>query len=154
MIKKIISGGQTGADRAALDVSIEFDIPHGGWIPKGRLAEDGPLPERYHLEETSTNSYSERTERNVVDSDGTLIFSRGLPAGGTAYTIEAARQHGKPYLFIDLDETFESDAPGIISAWVLRQGIEVLNIAGPRESEDPGIYQSVRAIMEQVICKC
>ena len=78
MIRKIISGGQTGADRAALDVAIKFNIPHGGWIPKGRKAEDGRLPDRYQLQEMPTPSYPERTEQNVIDSDGTLIFSRGI----------------------------------------------------------------------------
>jgi len=86
MIKKIISGGQTGADRAALDVAIKFNIPHGGWIPKGRIAEDGPLPDKYQLQEMPTSSYPKRTEQNVIDSDGTLIFSRGKPTGGTDYT--------------------------------------------------------------------
>ena len=77
MIKMIISGGQTGADRAALDVAIEHNFPHGGWIPKGRLTEDGPLPEKYLLKEMPTDSYPRRTEQNVIDSDGTLIISRG-----------------------------------------------------------------------------
>jgi hypothetical protein len=81
MIKKIISGGQTGADRAALDVALKFDIPHGGWIPKGRKAEDGPLPEQYQLQEMPTASYPKRTEQNVIDSDGTLIISRGKLTG-------------------------------------------------------------------------
>jgi hypothetical protein len=77
MINKIISGGQTGADRAALDFALKFNIPHGGWIPKGRIAEDGPLPAKYQLQEMPTSSYPKRTEQNVIDSDGTLIFSRG-----------------------------------------------------------------------------
>ena len=149
MIKKIISGGQTGADRAALDVAIKFNIPHGGWIPKGRLAEDGPLPEKYHLKEMSTSSYPKRTERNVMDSDGTLIISRGLPTGGTAYTIEMARKHRKPYILINLNETSELDAPSIISTWATKQGIEVLNVAGPRASEVSGIYGKVRSIIER-----
>jgi hypothetical protein len=77
MITKIISGGQTGADRAALDFALKFNIPHGGWIPKGRIAEDGPLPAKYQLQEMPTSSYPKRTEQNVIDSDGTLILSRG-----------------------------------------------------------------------------
>ena len=86
MIEKIISGGQTGADRAALDFALKFSISHGGWIPKGRIAEDGPLPEKYQLQEMPTSSYPKRTEQNVIDSDGTVIFSRGKPTGGTDYT--------------------------------------------------------------------
>ncbi len=86
MIEKIISGGQTGADRAALDVAIKLDLPHGGWIPKGRKAEDGPLTDKYQLQEMSTASYSKRTEQNVIDSDGTLIICRGKPTGGSDYT--------------------------------------------------------------------
>ena len=77
MIKKIISGGQTGADRAALDSAIKLGIPHGGWIPKGRITENGPLPEKYQLQEMPTISYPRRTEQNVIDSDGTLIVARG-----------------------------------------------------------------------------
>jgi len=82
MIQKIISGGQTGADRAALDFAIKRGIPHGGWIPKGRKTEDGTLPEKYHLLEMPTGSYSKRTEKNILDSDGTLIVSHGLLTGG------------------------------------------------------------------------
>ena len=90
MIKKIISGGQTGADRAALDVAIKFIIPHGGWIPKGRITEEGPLPDKYKLQEMSTSSYPVRTEQNVIDSDGTLIISHGELTGGSAYTRKMA----------------------------------------------------------------
>ena len=83
MIKRIISGGQTGADRAALDFAIKMDLPHGGWIPKGRLAEDGPLPEKYQLQEMPTQNYPKRTEQNVIDSDGTLIITHGKLTGGS-----------------------------------------------------------------------
>ena len=150
MIKKIISGGQTGADRAALDVAIEYHVPHGGWIPKGRLTEDGPLPEKYHLKEMPTESYPKRTEQNVIDSDGTLIISRGPLTGGTAYTVEMIHKHKKPFIFINLNETSELDAPSIISSWAIKQGIEVLNVAGPRASKDPGIYGNVRNILERI----
>jgi hypothetical protein len=102
MIEKIISGGQTGADRAALDVAIKFNIPHGGWIPKGRKAEDGRLPDKYQLQEMSTASYPQRTEKNVLESDGTLIFSRGEPTGGTRYTRMTSLKHRKHLLHIDL----------------------------------------------------
>ncbi len=151
MIKKIISGGQTGADRAALDTAIELGVPHGGWIPKGRLTEDGPLPDKYNLKEMPTESYPARTEQNVIDSDGTLIISRGLPIGGTAYTIEMAQKHKKPYLFINLEEISETDAPSIITSWTNEQGIEILNVAGPRASEDSKIYRSVKNIIKGII---
>ena len=87
MLKKIVSCGQTGAEHAALDVAIMFNIPHGGWIPKGRLAEDGPLPDKYQLQEMLTNSYTKRTEQNVIDSDGTVIISHGRLTGGTDHTV-------------------------------------------------------------------
>jgi len=86
MITRIISGGQTGADRAALDVAIKLGIPHGGWIPKGRKTEKGPLPEKYQLQEMTTGSYPARTEKNVIESDGTLIIARGKLTGGSDYT--------------------------------------------------------------------
>ena len=95
MIKKIISGGQTGADRAALDVALKFGIPHGGWIPKGRKTEKGPLPEMYRLKEMPTESYEARTEKNVQDSDGTFIIARGKLTGGTDYTRHMTLKHKK-----------------------------------------------------------
>ena len=105
MIKKIISGGQTGADRAALDVALKLGIRHGGWIPKGRIAEDGPLPEKYKLQEMPTDSYEARTEKNVQDSDGTLIIARGKLTGGTDYTRKMTLKHKKQLLGIDLSLT-------------------------------------------------
>lgn len=101
MIRKIISGGQTGADRAALDVAIKMNIPHGGWIPKGRLTEEGPLPDRYQLKEMTTGSYPKRTEWNVTDSDGTLILTHGELTGGSKLTREYAHKHHKPCLHVD-----------------------------------------------------
>ena len=98
---KIISGGQTGADRAALDVAIELGVPHGGWIPKGRLTEEGSLPAKYQLKEMPTASYPKRTEQNILDSDGTLIVSHGNLAGGSALTRKLAKKHQRPWLHID-----------------------------------------------------
>ncbi|MFQ5587063.1 MAG: putative molybdenum carrier protein, partial [Thermodesulfobacteriota bacterium] len=95
-IEMIVSGGQTGVDRAALDVALELGIRCGGWCPKGRLAEDGVIDSRYHLDETGSKSYSQRTEWNVRDSDGTLILTVEEPTGGTALTIRAAEELGKP----------------------------------------------------------
>jgi len=148
MIKKIISGGQTGADQAALDVAIKLNIPHGGWIPKGRITENGPLPEKYQLEEMPTSSYVERTEQNVIDSDGTLIVSHGELTGGSAFTREIALEHEQPWLHIDLNKTGGFDAAMKLSDWVLKNNIEILNVAGPRASKDPKIYRAVLNIIE------
>ena len=148
MIKKIISGGQTGADRAALDVALELGIPCGGWCPKGRLAEDGPIDPRYPLKETNSSEYRERTEKNVEDSDGTLILTCGAPSGGTAFTIQMAEKHKKPYLVIDLDET--EDPTGVVN-WIKAQGIALLNVAGPRESKAPGINKRANAFLRQAL---
>lgn len=150
MIKKIISGGQTGTDRAALDFAIKFDIPHGGWIPKGRKTEDGPLPEFYRLQEIPDPSYTQRTEKNVLDSDGTLIISRGDLTGGSQYTGKMAIYHQRPWLHIDLNKTPPFSAGKIIRDWIKINKIEVLNVAGPRSSKEPSIYQAVFDLLETV----
>ena len=150
MIKRIISGGQTGVDRAALDVAIKLDIPHGGWIPKGRLTENGPLPQNYQLKETLTSNYSERTEKNVVDTDGTLIISRGQLTGGSEYTREMAQKHIRPWLHIDLVQTAAFHAATAINHWIQEKKIEILNVAGARASEDPAIYTDTLNILESV----
>jgi hypothetical protein len=142
MLKKIISGGQTGADRAALDAAIRLGIPHGGWLPKGRLAEDGCLPDHYQLEEMPTDSYQERTQKNVRESDGTLLISRGAPTGGTDFTRIQVLRYGKQLLGIDLNNQSNlQDAASLVASWIELQRIEVLNVAGPRASKDPCIYQ-------------
>jgi hypothetical protein len=136
-IEKIISGGQTGADRAGLDVAFKLGIPCGGWCPKGRKAEDGPIDLRYPLKETNSVNYRIRTERNVRESDGTLIFTWREPKGGTALTMKLAQKYKKPCLIVDLHEGGDSKA---VQKWVEVNQIKVLNIAGLRESEFPGIY--------------
>ena len=136
-VEKIISGGQTGVDRAALDVAVEFGIPCGGWCPRGRRAEDGIIPPKYPLEETSSPDYPQRTEMNIQDSDGTLILNCGHPVGGTLLTLRLARKHRKPYLLIDLGEGGESLK---VQEWLKNSGVQTLNVAGPRESEAPGIH--------------
>ena len=148
MIKKIISGGQTGADRAALDFALKYYILHGGWIPKGRIAEDGPLPDKYQLREMPTDSYPKRTEQNVIDSDGTLIFSRGKPTGGTDYTRKMVLKHKRQLLHIDLNLRTSYDAAHLISSWIDLQHIKILNVAGPRASKDPTIYSDVFRVLE------
>ena len=116
MLTKIISGGQTGADRAALDVAIELNIPHGGWIPKGRKTEDGLLPDKYQLKEMSTASYPKRTEKNVIDADGTLILTHGKLSGGSALTVKIAMKHGRPYLDVHVLKTAGFAAGHVIMA--------------------------------------
>ena len=148
MIEKIISGGQTGADRAALDVAIKLGIPHGGWIPKGRITEEGPLPERYRMQEMPTESDSDRTEKNVSDSDGTLIICRGQPTGGSDYTREMALKHKKQLLHVDLNQTSSFDAASLISSWIKLYQIKTLNVAGPSASKDPNVYVDVFRILE------
>ncbi len=150
MLKKIISGGQTGADQAALDVAINLGIPHGGWIPRGRITEIGVLDNKYKLKEMETTSYNKRTEQNVIDSDGTLIISYGRLTGGSDFTREMALLHHRPWLHIDLNKTGAFQAAGKIKSWITENEIEVLNVAGPRASKDPGIYQATVDIIETV----
>ena len=150
MIKRIVSGGQTGVDRASLDVAIKLGIDHGGWIPRGRLTESGALPQKYHLKETSSSQYSVRTEKNVVAADGTLIISHGPLTGGSGYTREMAVKHGRPWLHMDLNQMAAFHAATAINNWILQKEIEILNVAGPRASEDPGIYQDTLNILESV----
>ena len=116
--EKIISGGQTGADRAALDIALKYNIPHGGWIPKGRKTEDGLLPSKYNLQEMPTSSYPKRTEQNVKDSDGTLIFSRGKPTRGTDYTRKMVLKHKKQLLHIDLNLRTSYDSAYLLIYWI------------------------------------
>jgi len=146
--EKIISGGQTGVDRAALDVAIELGIPCGGWCPKGRRAEDGRIPDFYPLEETSSAEYPQRTRMNVEDSDGTLILAWGPPEGGTLLTLKLARKEGKPLLLADLEKGFE---PARVRKWIASHKVRVLNVGGPRESECPGMYEKTRAFLREVL---
>lgn len=142
MIRKIISGGQTGADRAGLDVAIDLGISHGGWIPKGRKTEDGTLPDKYQLQEMPTASYPKRTEQNVIDSDGTLILSHGKLTGGSALTMKLAKKHERPWLHINFLKANGFRAAEDINKWIMRNGIKVLNVAGSRASKDPLIYDA------------
>jgi hypothetical protein len=151
MIIKIISGGQTGAERAALDVALKCGIPHGGSIPKGRKAEDGPLPEIYQLQEMPTDSYEARTEQNILESDGTLIIARGKLTGGSDYTRKMTLKHKKQLLGIDLNLIGHYDAASLAASWIIMQHVKVLNVAGPRASEDIQIYSDAVIILEQVV---
>lgn len=151
MIRKIVSGGQTGADQAALDAAVELGISHGGWVPKGRLIENGPLPEKYQLQELPTSSYPARPEQNVVDSDGTLILSHGELTGGSARTRQLAEKHGRPCLHVDLGCTEPFLAVKAVNYWINRHKIEVLNVAGSRASKDPEIYRAVKKVLKSVL---
>ena len=146
-VERVVSGGQTGVDRAALDVALDLGIPCGGWCPAGRRAEDGTIPERYPLRETESASYPVRTERNVRDSDATLIVYRKKMRGGTALTARLAHHHGKPCL---AQEIAAAD-PEAIRRWLAERHVRVLNVAGPRESESPGIHAEATALLRQVL---
>ncbi len=137
-LQRIVSGGQTGVDRAALDAAITLGLPHGGWCPSGRRAEDGPIPGHYRLRETASANYPVRTRQNVVDSDATLILYREALVGGTELTYRVARQVGKPFFLVDLADR---PAPALAIRWLEDAAIETLNVAGPRESTAPGIAQ-------------
>ena len=153
MIEKIISGGQTGVDRAALDSAIALQIPHGGWCPVGRKAEDGRIDERYRLVELVSTRYGDRTRKNVEDSDGTLILNREMMEGGTALTLIFTRNFNKPVMIIDLDNPPEQRD---IRNWLVSNEIKQCNVAGPRESKRPGIYlqayQYLHKLLASVIC--
>ena len=131
LVRKIVSGGQTGVDRAALDVAIYLGIEHGGWCPAGKVAEDGLIPEIYRLAETESSDYAERTERNVIDSDGTLILFWKVISGGSLLTERLARKHCRPCLALDLSQSTDI---GVAQNWLVQSAIAVLNVAGPRES--------------------
>lgn len=147
-VKTIVSGGQTGVDRAALDVAISLNIDHGGWCPKGRLAEDGVIANGYQLREMDSADYPLRTEQNVVDSDGTLLLHRGRMAGGTELTRRLALKHARPLLAVDLETGGD---PAAVRCWLAEHAIQTLNVAGPRESTAPGIGEQSANFLRQVL---
>ncbi len=149
VIPRLVSGGQTGADRAALDFALARGLPHGGWCPRGRDAEDGPLPDRYALRETPAADPAQRTEWNVRDSDGTVIFSLSPRlSGGTAWTAECARRLGRPLLHL----TPAGAGPAReLAEFLAAHRIAVLNVAGPRASEEPAVAAFVAAVLREAI---
>ena len=166
MITKIISGGQTGADRGGLDAAIYCDWPHGGWCPKGRIAEDGIIPVEYHLTEMSFAEYLPRTQANVIDSDATIIFGYGPLFGGSLETATYAHHLEKPYHQVDLLHITPKNAVNEIMMWLagdeeLNDYDEyvafpppmecVLNVAGSRESHASGIQEAVYQLMVDVL---
>lgn len=152
---KVVSGGQTGADRGGLDAAIDLGLEHGGWCPLGRRAEDGAVPARYLLVETRTREYPERTGRNVVDSHATVVFTFGEARGGSELTLRLAREHGRPHLHVDLAKLGDESASARMRKWLAEIGaggeVGVLNVAGSRESEAPGIGARVRAIVREAL---
>jgi len=153
MLKKVISGGQTGADRAGLDVAIRHNIQHGGAIPKGRRTEEGVLPEKYKLLEMSSRSYPRRTEKNVVDGDGTVILTHGRLTGGSLLTRQKAYEHDKPVFHLDMARLSVEEAADLLADFLLENGIEVLNVAGTRGSEDPDIYGKTILVLEECLTR-
>ena len=145
---RIVSGGQTGADRAALDTALELGIECGGWVPLGRAAEDGTIPDRYpNLREADSAVPAVRTGLNVRDSDATVVFSHGAPAGGTALTARLASEQGRALLVLDLDAISELNASARLRDWLDQRRPGTLNVAGARHSEDPRIYAAVRRVL-------
>jgi len=144
---KIVSGGQTGADQAALNWAIKHGLPHGGWCPKGRWAEDGPIGERYRLQETPSSNPAQRTEWNVRDSDGTAIFSLASTlSGGSRLTAKLARDYGKPWLHL---HSLSPNPALALRQFIREHKIKILNVAGPRASQAPEVGKFVRAILEK-----
>jgi Circularly permutated YpsA SLOG family len=147
----IVSGGQTGADRAALDFAIAHGIVHGGWCPRGRLAEDGIIPSQYQLRETPSRKYAQRTEWNVRDSDATVIFTLGEHMrGGTGLTRDLAERFGKPWLHLiggDFGQATVRDAAGRLAGFLDEHQVRTLNVAGPRASQEPGVANFVDQVL-------
>ena len=150
MLSKVISGGQTGVDRAGLDAALDAGIPVGGFCPKSRKAGDGTIPEQYPLEEMDTDEYHFRTEKNVIESDGTLILNKGILSEGTKHTHHCAVRHLKPCLIVQLDAEPIIDPSNVIR-WIHGQQIKILNVAGPRESKfTEGIYREALSYLEKL----
>ena len=152
MLKIIVSGGQTGVDRGGLDAALAAGLDVGGWCPCGRRAEDGTIPGVYPLTETPHQAYRQRTEWNVRDSDGTLILVHGVISGGTALTVQFAHAQGRPHRVVRLDRPGTlADEPAETAHWIAENKIAALNVAGPRESQRPGIQAAAGAFMASLI---
>ena len=150
MLKKIISGGQTGVERAALDAAIKLDIPHDGWTYKGRKTEEGVLPEQYNVKEIENPSYFERLENNIVDSDGTVILTFGqVPIVNRAIT-DLANKHKKPYLHIDLIECTRNHAIASVRKWMIGYEIETVYFTGSKPHAAPNVYEEAMQAIEGI----
>lgn len=153
MVTSIVSGGQTGADRGGLDAAIALGIDHSGWCPAGRRAEDGAVPFAYNLRETLATDYSVRTKLNVRDADGTVVFTRGAAKGGSALTIDYARSIGRPVLHIDLAQVTLATAAICVRAWCAEHEIRILNVAGSRDSQAPGIGATTHGVLMRALAR-
>ena len=152
MLKRIHSGGQTGADISALEVALDKGFPHGGWCPKGRRSLAGPIPDCFELKETPSDHYLQRTEWNVRDSDGTVILSLEAElSGGSLRTMDFVHHHQKPGLHLSRSKLTTEEAATILLAFIEEHGIETLNVAGPRENKEPGIGSWTRKVLEAVL---
>ncbi|HEY1873149.1 MAG TPA: putative molybdenum carrier protein [Steroidobacteraceae bacterium] len=151
---RVVSGGQTGVDRGALDAALELGVPCGGWCPAGRLAEDGVIPARYPVTELHGAGYDERTHKNVEDSDGTLIITFGHASGGTARTIEVCGKLGRPHLIVDAASVTVEEGVRQAVRFVREEGVGQLNVAGPRASGEPRGYEYTRALVRELCRQC
>src|SRR5262245_38159787 len=151
MLRKIVSGGQTGVDRGALDAALAARFPCGGWCPEGRLAEDGAIADCYPITVLAGAGYEERTLRNVLDSDGTAILCPGKLEGGTRLTAEYCAGHGKPCLVIDAHAALPNEAAREIAAFIGRERIRVLNLAGPRASKWPAAREYAFDVVSRLL---
>lgn len=151
LVRRIISGGQTGADQAGLDVALAFGIAHGGWVPKGRKTEIGPLSPKYSMWEMDSEDYAERTKKNVLASDGTLIVSHGELTGGSLLTLNLANRHKRHVIHLNLGKISIEKAIKDLAGWLELEKIRVLNVAGPRASSDPDIYGVVKELLKGVL---
>jgi hypothetical protein len=155
IVDRIISGGQTGVDRSALDVAIFLEIPHGGWCPRNRLAEDGEIPDHYQLQETAATDYSVRTEQNVLEGDGTLVLFYQDLNGGTLLTVKYCKRHRRPVMIVDLSDDWDDEENSKIleqvRMWLGNESIRCLNVAGPRESNVPGINRIAERFLLKVL---
>jgi hypothetical protein len=150
MIEKIISGGQTGASRAALDAAMKLGIAHGGWVLNGKMTEDGPLPEKYNLKEMPDQNHSEKTKKNIKEACGTLILSHGKYSEQFDFIKKISERLSKPVLDVDLHTTIAFNAATLINDWIVDNDIRVLNVTGPRDEQDPKIYRATLDIIQAV----
>ena len=150
MIKKIISGGQAGAEKAALDAALKLGIPHSGWAYKGGKTDEGPLPKQYRVQETSNKSFSNRIKMNVLDAAGVVTFSYGKLPIGLKIVRELASNHNRPYLHIDLSESSFNIAAATVRAWMIKNDIEVIYVTGQKPLKGSDIHSEVVKVIEGV----
>jgi Circularly permutated YpsA SLOG family len=148
---KIISGGQTGVDRAALDVAVAHGIDCGGWCPAGRWDEFGKIPDHYPVQELPDGGFTERTWENVKDSDGTAVIYSEELRGGTQRTVRFCEELQRPHQMIDASKVSTADGAKVIAEFIRKNKIAVLNVAGPRQSEWPAGYDYASRVLETFV---